>query len=159
MQVENYKNFMINYVKIYCRCLRYMSEYTNCLLQGYGVLPSAPTKLHITNIDIDYAIIHWSLPKTLSDTVKYYNLHYRMMTTYDNDYKTIQNVHPPYILENLQSNTDYEVFVEAVNGHGISEPSTRVIFRTQSKVNLLATIHTFIYINLNNRLHQNCLIL
>lgn len=98
------------------------------------MLPSAPTRLHLTNIDVDYAIIHWAAPKTLGDTVHYYNVHFRMMTTYDNEYKTIQNVHPPYILEHLQSNTDFEVFVEAVNSHGIGEPSNRVIFRTQSKV-------------------------
>lgn len=93
-----------------------------------------PTRVHVTNIDTDYAIIHWSTPRTLGDTVKYYNMHYRMMTTYDNEYRTIQRIHPPYILEQLQSNTDYEVFAEAVNIHGVGEPSARVIFRTQSKV-------------------------
>lgn len=111
-----------------------MGEYTNCLLQGYGVLPSAPTRLHVTNIDTDYAIIHWSAPRTLGDTVKNYNVHYRMVATYDNEYKTVHQVRPPYILEHLQSNTDYEVFVEAANVHGVGEPSARVIFRTQSKV-------------------------
>ena len=117
-----------------CRCLKYMSDYTNCLLQGYGVLPSAPTKVHVTNIDVDFAIIHWDVPKTLGDTVQYYNVHYRMMATYNNEYRKIAKVHPPFILEHLYSNTDYEVFVEAVNTHGVGEPSVRIVFRTESKV-------------------------
>lgn len=112
-----------------------MGEYTNCLLQGYGVLPSAPTRIHISNINTDYAIVHWATPKTLGDTVKFYNLHYRLVSsTYDNEYRTIPRVHPPYILEHLQNNNDYEVFVEAVNVHGVGEPSTRIVFKTQSKV-------------------------
>lgn len=56
------------------RCLRYMGEYTNCLLQGYGVLPSAPTKLHIASVNTNFAIIDWFPPKTLADTVRYVNL-------------------------------------------------------------------------------------
>jgi hypothetical protein len=111
-----------------------MSDYTNCLLQGYGVLPSAPTKVHVSHIDVEFAIIHWDIPYILGDTVLHYNVHYRKMATYDNEYHTISKVHSPFILENLSSNTDYEVFVEAVNSHGIGEPSTRVIFRTESKV-------------------------
>ncbi|XP_069682867.1 Ig-like and fibronectin type-III domain-containing protein 1 isoform X2 [Periplaneta americana] len=118
----------------YFKCLKYMSDYTNCLLQGYGVLPSAPTKVHVSNIDVDFAIIHWDVPNTLADTVQYYNIHYRMMATYDNEYRTISKVHSPFILEHLFSNTDYEVFVEAVNSHGVGEPSARVVFRTESKL-------------------------
>lgn len=49
-----------------------MGEYTNCLLQGYGVLPSAPTKVHISNIETEFAILHWSPPKILGDTVIHY---------------------------------------------------------------------------------------
>ncbi|KDR18237.1 Ig-like and fibronectin type-III domain-containing protein 1 [Zootermopsis nevadensis] len=118
----------------YFKCLKYMSDYTNCLLQGYGVLPSAPTKVHVSHIDIEFSIINWDIPSTLGDTVLYYNVHYRKMATYDNEYHIISKVHSPFILENLSSNTDYEVFVEAVNGHGVGEPSTRVIFRTESKL-------------------------
>ncbi|KAJ9596370.1 hypothetical protein L9F63_012605, partial [Diploptera punctata] len=117
----------------YFKCLKYMSDYTNCLLQGYGVLPSAPTKLHVSNIEVEFAIIHWDAPKTLGDTVLYYNVHYRMMATYNNEYRTISKVHSPFILEHLYSNMDYEVFVEAVNSHGVGQPSARVIFRTESK--------------------------
>lgn len=43
-------------------------------------------------------------------------------------------VHSPYILEDLESNMDYEIFVEAVNEHGVGDPSPRLIFRTESQV-------------------------
>ncbi|KAJ0174849.1 hypothetical protein K1T71_009957 [Dendrolimus kikuchii] len=115
------------------KCLRYMGSYTNCLLQGYGVLPGPPAKLYLTNIDTDYAVIHWSPPTVLADTVQFYNLHYKTLQP-DDEYRILERVHSPYILEDLESNTDYEIYVEAVNEHGIGEASTRLIFRTQSQV-------------------------
>lgn len=111
-----------------------MGEYTNCLLQGYGVLPSAPVQVHVTNVETEFAILHWSAPRTLGDTVLHYNVHYRQVSTYDNEYKPIAGVHNPYVLEGLDSDTDYEFYVEAVNTHGVGEPSSRLTFRTQSKV-------------------------
>jgi hypothetical protein len=68
-----------------------MSSYTNCLLQGYGVLPGPPSKLHLTNIDTDYAVVHWSAPAALADTVQYYNLHFRTLAA-DDDYRAIERV-------------------------------------------------------------------
>ncbi|RVE49896.1 hypothetical protein evm_005489 [Chilo suppressalis] len=115
------------------KCLRYMSSYTNCLLQGYGVLPGPPSKLHLTNIDTDYAVVHWSPPAALADTVQTYNLHYKSLSV-DDEYRVIERVHSPYILEDLESNTDYEIYVEAVNEHGVGEGSPRLIFRTQSQL-------------------------
>lgn len=121
-----------------------MGDYTNCLMQGYGVLPSAPLRVYISNIDTDFAIIHWEPPKALGDTVIHYNIRYRMMATYDNEYKTLNEVHPPYILENLHSDTDYEVYVEAANAHGVGEPSSRIVFRTESIVCLNCQENSYI---------------
>ncbi|CAG2057021.1 unnamed protein product, partial [Timema podura] len=121
----------------YFKCLKYMNDYTNCLLQGYGVLPSAPTQLHISNIDVNFVILHWEAPLTLGDTVKHYNLHYRQMGLEDMSYKSISMVHSPYILENLISDSMYEVFVEAVNSHGVGEPSSRAVFQTSSQVTII----------------------
>ncbi|CAK1550359.1 unnamed protein product [Leptosia nina] len=123
----NITNLDFNHFK----CLRFMSGYTNCLLQGYGVLPGPPTRLHLTNIDTDYAVVHWAPPAALADTVQYYNLHYKALQL-EEFYRTIDAVQSPYILEDLESNTDYEIFVEAVNEHGLGEASPRLIFRTQS---------------------------
>lgn len=119
------------------RCLRYMGEYTNCLLQGYGVLPSAPTKVHLTNIETDFAVLHWSAPNTLGDTVQSYNIHIREASEEtENEYKLITKVHSPYVLEGLSSEQDYEVMVEATNVHGVGMPSSILNFRTKSKVNM-----------------------
>ncbi|XP_061379093.1 Ig-like and fibronectin type-III domain-containing protein 2 isoform X2 [Danaus plexippus] len=115
------------------KCLRYMTAYTNCLLQGYGVLPGPPSRLHLTNIDTDYAVVHWAPPAVLADTVQYYHLHFKSLQS-EEDYRTLDKVQSPYILENLESNTDYEIYVEAVNEHGVGESSPRLIFRTQSQV-------------------------
>ncbi|CAH0563601.1 unnamed protein product [Brassicogethes aeneus] len=118
----------------YFKCLRYMGEYTNCLLQGYGVLPSAPTQVHITNIETEFAILHWSPPKTLGDTVQHYNVHIRSFTEEESEYMDIPKVQSPYVLENLESDTDYEVYIEAVNTHGTGSPSSRLTFRTESRI-------------------------
>lgn len=115
------------------KCLRYMNSYTNCLLEGYGVLPGAPAGVYLTNIDTDFAVVHWSPPAALGDTVQSYNLHYRTVNSED-DYRALEKIHPPFILEDLESNTEYEIYVEAVNEHGVGAASPRVIFRTQSQV-------------------------
>ncbi|XP_063625703.1 Ig-like and fibronectin type-III domain-containing protein 1 isoform X1 [Cydia splendana] len=124
----NVTNLDFNHFK----CLRYMSSYTNCLLRGYGVLPGPPTRLHLTNIDTDYAVVHWSQPAALPDTVQYYNLHYKAVAVGD-DYRVLEKIHSPFILEDLESNSDYEIYVEAVNEHGVGDASPRLIFRTQSQ--------------------------
>lgn len=125
-----------------------MGDYTNCLLQGYGVVPSSPTQVHLTNIATDYAIVHWNAPRTLGDTVDHYNIHIRILEETDaygdalsDEYEVIPHVQSPYILEHLNSNSDYEVYVEAANVHGVGEPSSRLVFRTQSVVS-----PNFIYI-------------
>lgn len=76
-------------IRLDCRCLRYMSDYTNCLMRGYGVVPSAPINVRVRNIDITFAIIHWDAPKSLNDTVIHYNIHYRQI---DDMYTVIRNV-------------------------------------------------------------------
>ncbi|XP_021960351.1 Ig-like and fibronectin type-III domain-containing protein 1 [Folsomia candida] len=117
----------------YFKCLRYMSEYSNCLMDGYGVLPSAPRQVRVSNVNEDFVFIHWSPPAVLVETVTGYNIHYRPLGTFENLYTHIKNVHSPYILENLYANAEYEVYVEAVNDHGVSEASQRVVFRTASQ--------------------------
>ena len=36
-------------------------------------------------------------------------------------------------MEKLESRSAYEVYVKAVNGYGIGEPSSRLVFRTKSE--------------------------
>ena len=60
-----------------------MSDYSSCLLQGYGVLPSAPTKLKASLIASRFAILEWKPPKVLADTVKTYHLNVRKLGSGD----------------------------------------------------------------------------
>lgn len=118
----------------YFECLKYMSDFSSCLFKSYGVLPSEPVGLRVSNLNSDFVILHWKPSKTLGDTILYYNIHYRLLATYDNEYKVITKVHSPYVLEKLQSNAEYEVYIEAVNSHGVGDPSSRILFRTKSKL-------------------------
>lgn len=71
-----------------------MGSYTNCLLRGYGVLPGTPSRLYLTNIDTDYAVVHWSPPNTLADTVQFYNLYYKTLsdTGAVDEYRAVEKV-------------------------------------------------------------------
>lgn len=117
------------------RCIQYMSELSNCLLQGYGVLPGPPAAFRVANINPTFAILRWEMPKSLGKTVVSYNIRYRATSSRNSDansYKTINSKTVPFILQNLMMSTEYEVYVAAVNEHGVGEPSTRIIFQTQS---------------------------
>ena len=122
------------------RCIQYMDEMSNCLLQGYGVLASAPTRFKVTHINPTFAILRWEQPRTLGKTVVSYNVRYRPTGGVGGggdeeaddsaDYKLVNTKGSPYILEHLSARSEYEVYVSAVNDHGVGEPSTRLIFRT-----------------------------
>ena len=73
------------------RCLQYMSDYSSCLLQGYGVLPSAPTKLKASLIASRFAILDWRPPKVLADTIITYHLNTRRLGSGD-EYSVVEKV-------------------------------------------------------------------
>ena len=113
------------------RCIQYMDDLSNCLLQGYGVLPGPPVSFRITLIDEAFVILSWDVPKTLGKTVTSYNIHYRETSEQSNgDYKIINTRKVPFILENLKVGKGYEVYVSGVNEHGVGEPSPRLLFKT-----------------------------
>lgn len=68
-----------------------MSDYSSCLLQGYGVLPSAPTKLKASLIASRFAILEWKPPKVLADTVKTYHVNVRKLGSGD-EYTVLEKV-------------------------------------------------------------------
>ncbi|XP_065582217.1 Ig-like and fibronectin type-III domain-containing protein 1 [Artemia franciscana] len=115
------------------KCIQYMDDLSNCVLQGFGVLPSEPRNLEVSNISPNFAIFHWNLPKVLGDTVTSYNLYFRQLQAGKPTYKAIPHVHDPFILENLESGREYEVYVRAVNDHGVSDPSSRILFKTEKE--------------------------
>ncbi|KAK7792924.1 hypothetical protein R5R35_008001 [Gryllus longicercus] len=118
----------------YFNCLKHLPAYASCLLRGYGVLPSSPRRVHVSHVDSSFALVHWAPPAALADTVLDYALHWRPLSTYDNDYRVVHARRQPFVLEGLRAGADYEVYVEAVNGHGAGDPSPRVVFRTHSQV-------------------------
>jgi hypothetical protein len=72
-----------------------MSDYSSCLLQGYGVLPSAPTKLKASLIASRFAILEWKPPKVLADTVMTYHLNTRKLGSGDG-YLVMEKVNIPF---------------------------------------------------------------
>ena len=117
----------------YFGCLTYMNELSSCLLEGYGVLPSSPQHFRLSNIQSEFAIMHWDQPSTLGDTVLGYVVHTKKTGPEPGEDKAITHVYSPFILDQLESGATYEVFVEAVNEHGIGQPSARQIFKTETK--------------------------
>lgn len=68
-----------------------MSDYSSCLLQGYGVLPGPPMRLRTSLVSSQYAILEWRPPKVLADTVKTYHLNIRKLGSGD-EYTVIEKV-------------------------------------------------------------------
>jgi len=121
----------INYE--YFHCLSYMSELSSCMLEGYGVLPSSPQNFRFSNLQTDFAILHWDQPKTLGETVLDYVVVSQKISPTAGKQRAVTNVLSPFVLDQLESSSTYEVYVEPVNEHGIGQPSSRIVFRTPSK--------------------------
>lgn len=113
-----------------------MSEYSSCLLQGYGVLAGPPSRLKAPLVSAHFAVLEWNAPKVLPDTVMSYHLHLRKLGSGE-EYSVMEKSHPPMILEDLEGGTYYEAFIVAVNAHGKGGPSPRLVFQTKHAVSLI----------------------
>ncbi|XP_037879473.1 Ig-like and fibronectin type-III domain-containing protein 2 [Glossina fuscipes] len=111
------------------KCLRFMSEFSSCLFQGYGILADPPSKLRIIAKTDNFVILDWNKPKSLSDTISTYHIKFRRLGVGD-DYLTVEKKNPPLILEGLEQEVYYEFYVVSINAYGKSEPSPRLITRT-----------------------------
>ncbi|XP_062560024.1 Ig-like and fibronectin type-III domain-containing protein 1 [Armigeres subalbatus] len=114
----------------YFKCLQYMSDYSSCLLQGYGVLSGPPSKLKAPLIAPHFVVLEWKPPKILPDTVTSYHLHYRRLGSGE-EYAVVEKDQAPVIVEDLEAGQYYEAFVVAVNAHGKGGPSPRLVFQTK----------------------------
>lgn len=94
-----------------------MSDYSSCLLQGYGVLAGPPSRVKAPLVSSHFAILEWNQPKILPDTVTSYHVSIRKLGSGE-DYDVIEKDHPPLIMENLEAGAYYEAYVVAVNAHG-----------------------------------------
>lgn len=112
-------------------CLRHMSSYQSCILDHYGVLPSEPIDFHVTSVHHGWAILRWKPPNKNKNTVKEYHVYYReSLKDKPNIFNRSVSQFAPYLLDGLNANSRYEVFVSAVNQYGIGQGSSRIIFFT-----------------------------
>ena len=110
-------------------CLKYMDQLSSCMLQGYGVLPSSPVNFRYSNLHSDWGILHWDPPALRAQTVTGYVAVWKK--AYSNESLHFKvNVRSPFILEDLDPESTYEVYVEPQNEHGLGETSSRIVFRT-----------------------------
>ncbi len=56
------------------RCMEYMQDIANCVLKGYGVLPSEPRNFRFSNVGHNVGLLHWDAPLQLADTVTSYKV-------------------------------------------------------------------------------------
>lgn len=125
----------------YFRCVDYFNDYRSCLMKGYNVLPGVPKDVTVTNIHPTFALLHWTPPELLRDSVTSYHALFRPLTTPTcrNDWLTDVSYtigfaeSPPYVLENLCPDTEYETYVQSLNKHGSGDPSERIVFRTSTE--------------------------
>lgn len=110
-----------------------MSDFSSCLLQNYGVLAGPPSRLRALLVSTNYAIITWRPPKILPDTVAEYHIHFRKLNT-NAKYTVVHKDHQPVIVEGLEPETLYELFVVSLNAHGKGRPSPRLVLQTKPVV-------------------------
>ena len=51
-----------------------MQDIANCVLKGYGVLPSEPRNFRFSNVGHNVGLLHWDAPLQLADTVTSYKV-------------------------------------------------------------------------------------
>lgn len=114
--------------------------------KGYGVLPGPPTRVKARLISSQFAVIEWNVPKILSETVTGYNVHVRKMNS-NEAFTVIEKDHMPIVIEDLESNKFYEIYIVAVNAHGRGPPSSRLVFKTKPRVNCRIQINSVFILN------------
>ena len=113
-------------------CLHYISGFSSCLLESKGLLPSEPRSVAIASKHQDWALLKWSAPNKLGETVIKYNIHLREMDPdIDEGYSVEPALRSPFLIDGLKPGLKYEVFLTAVNNFGISRSSSRVIFKSK----------------------------
>jgi hypothetical protein len=113
-------------------CLHHIPAYSSCLLETKGVLPTEPRSVVVTGLHQDWALVKWLPPIKLSETVIKYHVHIRELDVdSDEDYMVDIATRSPFLVDGLKPGNSYEVYVTAINKHGISRGSSRVMFTTK----------------------------
>ncbi|RWS18051.1 Ig-like and fibronectin type-III domain-containing protein C25G4.10 [Dinothrombium tinctorium] len=112
-------------------CFHHFPAFLNCYLENYGILASEPRDVVVTGIHHNWALIKWSAPDYLANTVTKYGIYLKNAADHDMEYtKKAFATSSPFLIDNLKPGTKYEVFVTAVNTHGASRGSVRITFQT-----------------------------
>lgn len=112
-------------------CLDHIDIYGNCLLEYYKVLPGAPEQFLVSMVQSNWAVVKWSPPSFLPETVLSYVLYWKEVAMDEIiEYNIVTDVKSPHLIDNLQPKTRYEVYVAARNAFGLSRGSVRAVFTT-----------------------------
>ncbi|KAF7493386.1 Ig-like and fibronectin type-III domain-containing protein 2 [Sarcoptes scabiei] len=115
------------------QCLPYMSSLISCVLERKGFVTTEPISVSVSSVHIDWALVQWSPPLKRSQSILKYQVHYREISEDADDFYFVETTNrSPFLIDKLRPSTRYEVFVTAVNKHGVSRGSTRILFNTTS---------------------------
>jgi len=85
----------------------------------------------VSSIHQDWALVKWSQPTKLSETVTKYHIHIRELDSDNDEGYTIDTAtRSPFVIDGLKPANNYEIYLTAVNKYGISRGSSRIIFST-----------------------------
>jgi hypothetical protein len=121
-------------------CVQHLPSYQSCVLQHYDVLPGAAFDFHLTSVHANWAVFRWKAPNKNSNRITGYHFHYRRRTPGESaqkppaPFEVIETSQSPFLLDSLEPNARYEVWVAAVNEYGLGSPSGRLIFSTPPPV-------------------------
>lgn len=108
-----------------------MSSLISCVLERKNFVTTEPQSVEVASIHMDWALVKWAPPKKRIETIKKYQVHYREISEDGDDFYFVEtSTGPPFLIDKLRPNTTYEVFVTAVNQHGVSRGSSRILFNT-----------------------------
>ncbi|RWS23337.1 Ig-like and fibronectin type-III domain-containing protein C25G4.10, partial [Leptotrombidium deliense] len=112
-------------------CFHHFNQFMSCYLESYGVIPSEPQDVYVSNIHESWALLKWTPPSHLANGVTKYSIHFKFADADDLEY-TIKDyaTNSPFLIDNLKPGRRYEVYVSAINSHGSSRGSIRVTFET-----------------------------
>ncbi|GFX66742.1 ig-like and fibronectin type-III domain-containing protein 2 [Trichonephila clavipes] len=116
-------------------CLDHIDIYGNCLLEYYKVLPGAPEQFLVSMVHSRWAVLKWSPPSVLPESVLSYVLYWKEVAMDEIiEYNVVNDVKSPHLLDNLKPQTRYEVYVAARNAFGLSRGSVRAVFTTSPEI-------------------------
>nr|XP_046912345.1 Ig-like and fibronectin type-III domain-containing protein 1 isoform X1 [Dermatophagoides farinae] len=115
------------------QCLPYMSSLISCVLERKGFVTTEPQTVSVSSVHNDWALVQWKPPKKRIETITKYQVHYRELSEDADDFYFVETADKsPFLIDKLRPSARYEVFVTAVNKHGVSRGSSRVLFNTTS---------------------------